>query len=198
MDGPQHMLLVAYSESDRRGSSGSLVVVVTVVVTFFHDDVSPQRSFYWAGFIFPGLTSLGGWASACAVAVYSESDRRGSSGSLVVVVVVTFFHDDVSQRSFYWAGFIFPGLKSLGGWASACAVGGVFRVGLEGFEWFFVVVVVTVVVTVVEVVVVVTVVVVTFFHKIFGFFSQVGERSRDSDGRRGQGHSVSTNTRINI
>ena len=81
MDGPQHMLLAAYSESDRRGSSGSLVVVVTVVVTFFHDDVS--------------------------------------------------------QRSFYWAGFIFPGLKSLGGWASACAVGGVFRVGLEGFEWFF-------------------------------------------------------------
>ena len=67
MDGPQHMLLAAYSESDRRGSSGSLVVVVTVVVTFFHDDVSPQRSFYWAGFIFPGLTSLGGWASACAV-----------------------------------------------------------------------------------------------------------------------------------
>ena len=48
------MLLAAYSESDRRGSSGSLVVVVTVVVTFFHNDVSPQRSFYWAGFIFPG------------------------------------------------------------------------------------------------------------------------------------------------
>ena len=98
----------------RRGSSGSLVVVVVVVI-FFHDDVSPQRSFYWAGFIFPGLTSLGGWASACAVAVYSESDRRGSSGSLVVVVVVTFFHDDVSQRSFYWAGFIFPCLTSLDG-----------------------------------------------------------------------------------
>ena len=130
MDGPQHMLLAAYLESDRRGLSGSLVVV-TVVVTFFHDDVSPQRSFYWAGFIFPGLTSIGGWASACAVAVYSESDRRGSSGSLVVVV--TFFHDEVSQRSF---GFIFPGLTSLGGWASACAVGGVFGVGSEGFEWF--------------------------------------------------------------
>ena len=164
---------------------------MTVVVTFFHDDVSPQRSFYWAGFIFPGLTSLGGWASACAVAVYSESDRRGSSGSLVVVVVVmvvvvTFFHDDVSpQRSFYWAGFRFPGLNSLGGWVSACVVGGVFGVGLEGS-------------LVVVTVVVVTVVVVTFFHEIFGFFSQVGERSRDSDGRRGQGHSVSTNTRINI
>ena len=69
------------------------------------------------------------------LAVYSESDWRGSSGSLVVV---TFFHDDVSpQRSFYWAGFIFPGLTSLGGWASACAVGGVFGVGSEGFEWFF-------------------------------------------------------------
>ena len=66
MDGPQHVLLAVYSESDRRGSSGSLVVVVVVVVvvTFF---LSPQRSFYWAGFIFPGLTSLGGWASACAV-----------------------------------------------------------------------------------------------------------------------------------
>ena len=61
MDGPQHVLLAVYSESDRRGSSGSLVVVV---VTFF---LSPQRSFYWAGFVFPGLTSLGGWASACAV-----------------------------------------------------------------------------------------------------------------------------------
>ena len=145
-----------------------------VVVTFFHDDESPQRSFCWAGFVFPGLTSLGGWASACAVAVYSESDRRGSSGSLVVVVVVvTFFHDDVSpQRSFYWAGFRFPGLNSLGGWVSACVVGGVFGVGLEGS------------------LVVVTVVVVTFFHEIFGFFSQVGDRSRDSDGRRGQGHSV--------
>ena len=57
---------------------------------------------------------------------------------MVVVVVVTFFHDDVSpQRSFCWAGFRFPGLTSLGGWASACAVGDVFRVGLEGFEWFF-------------------------------------------------------------
>ena len=38
---------------------------------------------------------------------------------------------DVSpQRSFYWAGFIFPGLTS-GGWASAYAVGGVFGVGSE-------------------------------------------------------------------
>ena len=76
------------------------------------------------------------------LALYSKSDRRGSSGSLVVVVVtvvVTFFHDDVSpQRSFYWAGFRFPGLNSLGGWVSACVVGGVFGVGvaLEGFEWF--------------------------------------------------------------
>ena len=44
---------------------------------------------------------------------------------------------DVSlQRSLYWAGFIFPGLTSLGGWASAYAVGGVFGVGSEGFEWF--------------------------------------------------------------
>ena len=56
---------------------------------------------------------------------------------VVMVVVVTFFHDDVSpQRPFYWAGFRFPGLNSLGGWVSACVVGGVFGVGLEGFEWF--------------------------------------------------------------